>query len=97
MRKKKLEEWKAEEEETMLEKMAEDYLTGVAKKGKTATGDNLAENEKQNWGTIRWPEKKRISPEYEGEGGVWYGEKECTVLLMEKKLLSLVVGPSLLF
>ncbi|CAN6710803.1 unnamed protein product [Malus baccata var. baccata] len=40
---KKLEEWRAEEEERMLEKMAEDYLKGVAKKGKKGTGDDLAE------------------------------------------------------
>ncbi|XP_048422203.1 replication stress response regulator SDE2-like [Pyrus x bretschneideri] len=40
---KKLEEWRAEEEERILEKMAEDYLKGVAKKGKRGTGDDLAE------------------------------------------------------
>lgn len=49
MRKMKLEDWKAEEEEMTIEKMAEEYLTGVAKKGKKGTRNNLAENEKLNW------------------------------------------------
>ncbi|KAM1140839.1 hypothetical protein FF1_040842 [Malus domestica] len=40
---KKLEEWRAEEEERMLEKMAEDYLKRIAKKGKVGTGDDKAE------------------------------------------------------
>lgn len=40
---KKLEEWRAEEEERRLEKNAEDFLKNLAKKGKKGTGDAEAE------------------------------------------------------
>lgn len=40
---KKLEEWKAEEEERRLEKIAEDFLKKAAKKGKKGVGDGEAE------------------------------------------------------
>lgn len=40
---KKLEEWKAEEEERRLEKIAEEFLKKAAKKGKKGVGDGEAE------------------------------------------------------
>ncbi|MBA0620645.1 hypothetical protein Godav_006344 [Gossypium davidsonii] len=40
---KRLEEWKAEEEERKLEKMAEDFIKKKAKKGKKGVGDGEAE------------------------------------------------------
>lgn len=40
---KKLEEWKAEEEERKLEKIAEEFLKKAAKKGKKGVGDGEAE------------------------------------------------------
>lgn len=40
---KKLEEWRAEEEERRLEKIAEDFLKKAAKKGKKGVGDGEAE------------------------------------------------------
>lgn len=40
---KKLEEWKAEEEERRLEKIAEDFIKKAAKKGKKGVGDGEAE------------------------------------------------------
>ncbi|KAM3684668.1 hypothetical protein ACJW31_11G061200 [Castanea mollissima] len=39
---KRLEEWKAEEEERKLEKIAEDFIKKKAKKGKKGVGDGLA-------------------------------------------------------
>lgn len=62
-------------------------------------GEIFFRNNRLLEGTIRWLEKKRISPEYEGERGVWHGRRRMhdAKLPMEKKLLSLVVGPSLLF
>ncbi|KAJ6878465.1 hypothetical protein NC652_032088 [Populus alba x Populus x berolinensis] len=43
MRRKKLEEWKAEEEDRRLEKMAEEFIKKKAKKGKKGAGDGEAE------------------------------------------------------
>lgn len=40
---KRLEEWKAEEEERRLEKNAEEFLKKMAKKGKKGVGDGEAE------------------------------------------------------
>lgn len=40
---KRLEEWKAEEEQRKLEKIAEDFINKKAKKGKRGVGDGEAE------------------------------------------------------